>query len=123
MGRLLKITCLFVVLSILAGQSGKLPKPIIKEFVAAISAGIIEDQPILDLNFIEDSSAQVDANFVICESGKIAEIQVLAKNIFLVTNSFNQYLLLLKRVLQKLYKNKKKFFLNNCEKNNFFFSQ
>ena len=30
----------------------------------------------LDLNYFEDANAQVDANFVICESGKIVEIQV-----------------------------------------------
>jgi len=51
-------------------------KPIIKEFIAAISAGMVEGQPNLDLDYNEDSLAQVDANFIISESGKIAEIQV-----------------------------------------------
>ena len=49
-------------------------KPIIKEFVGAVSVGIIDNQPALDLDFNEDSAAQVDANFVMCESGKISEI-------------------------------------------------
>ena len=47
-------------------------KPIIKEFIGAVSAGIIDEQPSLDLDYNEDSNAQVDANFVICESGKIS---------------------------------------------------
>ena len=51
-------------------------KPIIKESVAAVSAGLIDTKPYLDLNYEEDSKAQVDANFVVCESGKIVEIQV-----------------------------------------------
>ena len=57
-------------------------KPIIKEFVAAVSAGIIADQPNLDLDYNEDSLAQVDANFIICESGNIAEIQVTGEEYF-----------------------------------------
>ncbi|MBO6468535.1 MAG: ribonuclease PH, partial [Pelagibacteraceae bacterium] len=57
-------------------------KPIVKEFVAAVSAGIIADQPNLDLDYNEDSLAQVDANFIICESGKIAEIQVTGEEYF-----------------------------------------
>ena len=51
-------------------------KPIINECVACVSAGLINSEPYLDLNYEEDSSAQVDANFVICDSGKIVEIQV-----------------------------------------------
>ena len=51
-------------------------KPIIKDFIAAVSTGIIDNNPILDLDYEEDSSAQVDANFVICKSGKISEISI-----------------------------------------------
>ena len=67
-------------------------KPIIKEFVAAVSAGIVEENPILDLNYIEDSTAQVDANFVICESGKIAEIQVTGEEYFFSEEQFQSLL-------------------------------
>ena len=63
-------------------------KPIIKEFVAAVSAGIIADQPNLDLDYSEDSLAQVDANFIICESGKIAEIQVTGEEYFFSDEQF-----------------------------------
>ena len=63
-------------------------KPIVKEFVAAVSAGIISDQPNLDLDYNEDSLAQVDANFIICESGKIAEIQVTGEEYFFSDEQF-----------------------------------
>ena len=64
-------------------------KPIIKDFIGAVSVGIINDQPNLDLNYIEDSAAQVDANFVICENGKIAEIQSTGEEYFFSRDQFN----------------------------------
>ena len=63
---------------------------IIKEFVAAVSAGIIKSQPLLDLDYEEDSSAEVDANFIICESGKIAEIQATGEEYFFSNEQFQQ---------------------------------
>ena len=65
-------------------------KPIIKEFIAAVSAGIINDKPNLDLDYSEDSNAQVDANFVICESGKISEIQSTGEEYFFSRDQFNE---------------------------------
>jgi len=64
-------------------------KPIIKEFIGAISAGIINEQPNLDLDYNEDSNAQVDANFVICENGKISEIQTTGEEYFFSRDQFN----------------------------------
>ena len=43
--------------------------------VAAISAGIVDDQPLLDLCYEEDSSAQVDLNCVMTGEGEIVELQ------------------------------------------------
>ena len=51
-------------------------KTIIKNYIAAISVGIIDNKPFLDLNYEEDAKAQVDANFVICDNSKLSEIQV-----------------------------------------------
>ena len=65
-------------------------KPIIKDFIGAVSAGIIDNQPNLDLDYAEDSAAQVDANFVICESGKISEIQVTGEEYFFTNDQFDQ---------------------------------
>lgn len=52
--------------------------PII-EAIGAISAGIVDDEVMVDLCYIEDSSAQVDSNIVLSESGKIIEFQTTAE--------------------------------------------
>lgn len=51
----------------------------IKEQVAAISVGIIDDQILLDLNYEEDSRADVDMNVVMTGSGSIIEVQGTAE--------------------------------------------
>ena len=52
--------------------------PIIAQ-VAAVSCGIWEGTPVLDLDYIEDSSAHADANFVLLDNGNIAEAQATAE--------------------------------------------
>ncbi len=54
-------------------------KPVIKDNVAAISCGIYNGAPVLDLDYAEDSTAETDANFVITGSGGIVEIQGTAE--------------------------------------------
>ena len=67
-----------------------LQKPIIKNLIGAVSTGIVESKPILDLDYNEDSEAQVDANFVICDSGEISEIQVTGEEFFFNDNQFGE---------------------------------
>jgi ribonuclease PH len=52
----------------------------LKEWVAAISVGIVDGKPILDLCYQEDSQAEVDMNVVMTESRKFIEIQGTAEN-------------------------------------------
>jgi len=47
--------------------------------VAAVSCGIYQGTPVLDLDYIEDSGADADANFVLIEGGHIAEVQATAE--------------------------------------------
>ena len=47
--------------------------------VAAVSCGICDGVPVLDLDYVEDSSADADANFVLIEGGQIAEVQATAE--------------------------------------------
>jgi ribonuclease PH len=47
--------------------------------VAAVSCGITGSEPVLDLDYAEDSSAEADANFVLTDSGGIVEIQGTAE--------------------------------------------
>ena len=86
-------------------------KPIIKEFVAAISSGIIRDQPNLDLNYDEDSNASVDANFVICESGKIVEIQVTGEEYFFSDEQFQLIFNLAKKGVAEIIQKQKEILL------------
>ncbi|HEX8691625.1 MAG TPA: ribonuclease PH [Longimicrobium sp.] len=57
----------------LAGRTGA-PSPF-REFVAAVSAGVVDGRLLLDLDYSEDSRAEVDLNLVARESGGIIEIQ------------------------------------------------
>ncbi len=58
---------------------GKLTQDPINAQVAAISCGIYEGTPVLDLDYIEDSNAGADANFVLLSNGNIAEAQATAE--------------------------------------------
>ncbi|MGV3482052.1 MAG: ribonuclease PH [Sphingobium sp.] len=51
----------------------------IRQKVAAISCGIHQGVPVLDLDYVEDSNAGADANFVLTEDGNIAEAQATAE--------------------------------------------
>ena len=63
---------------------------IIKNYVAAISVGIVDNKPCLDLDYEEDSSAQVDANFVICDNEKLSEIQVTGEEFFFSADQYQE---------------------------------
>ena len=54
---------------------GELTENPIIHTVAAVSAGIVDDVPMLDLQYYEDSSAMVDLNCVMTEEGNLIEIQ------------------------------------------------
>ena len=95
---------------LLLQKNYNIQKPIVKEFVAAVSAGIIADQPNLDLDYNEDSLAQVDANFIICESGKIAEIQVTGEEYFFSDEQFQLIFNLAKMGVVEIIQKQKKIF-------------
>ena len=55
--------------------AGRLPDMPVDTFVAAISAGIVDNEPLLDLCYQEDSRAMVDLNCVMTREGGIIELQ------------------------------------------------
>lgn len=59
---------------------GAIPKNPLTGIVAAISTGIVDGTPCLDLDYVEDSTAEVDMNFVVDGSGKFVEVQGTAEN-------------------------------------------
>ncbi len=60
-------------------KAGKLTEDPIRQKVAAISCGIYQGTPVLDLDYPEDSAADADANFVLIGDGNIAEVQATAE--------------------------------------------
>ncbi|WP_394727611.1 ribonuclease PH [Altererythrobacter sp. GH1-8] len=59
--------------------AGEIKEDPITAQVAAISCGIYQGTPVLDLDYPEDSNAEADANFVLIEGGQIAEVQATAE--------------------------------------------
>ena len=51
----------------------------VKDFLAAVSVGIVDGEPRLDLAYLEDASAEVDMNIIMTEKGKFIEIQGTAE--------------------------------------------
>jgi ribonuclease PH len=47
----------------------------VKNYVAAVSVGVVEGAPVLDLNYLEDKDASVDMNVVMTEEGRFVEVQ------------------------------------------------
>jgi len=60
-------------------DSGAIKEDPLTQKIAAISCGIFEGTPVLDLDYDEDSNADADANFVLIEGGQIAEVQATAE--------------------------------------------
>ena len=86
---------------------------IIKNYVAAISVGIVNNKPCLDLDYDEDAAAQVDANFVICDNEKLSEIQVTGEEFFFSEAQYQELYKLAKIGIQQIISKQK----NILEKN------
>jgi ribonuclease PH len=81
--RTASITGAFVALSLAVRQLmkfGSLKKSPIRDSVAAVSVGLVRGVPMLDLNYEEDSQADVDMNVVMTGSGKFVEVQGTAEH-------------------------------------------
>lgn len=76
--RTASITGAFVALADAFGkllEQGKISKMPLNSFVAAVSVGIKDSTVMLDLNYAEDSTCQVDMNIVMTDKGQLVEIQ------------------------------------------------
>jgi ribonuclease PH len=60
-------------------KDGRIATDPLTQKVAAVSCGIYQGTPVLDLDYDEDSNADADANFVLLENGNIAEAQATAE--------------------------------------------
>lgn len=60
-------------------RSGQVPAGVLRSPVAAVSAGLVAGVPLLDLCYVEDSTAQVDVNIVMNAAGRFIEVQGTAE--------------------------------------------
>ena len=89
-------------------KDGALPRNPVREYVAAVSCGICNGKPLLDLDYEEDSHAGADTNFVLTESGKIVEIQATAEEAVFSEAEFNELFRLAKQGIHQLIMAQKK---------------
>ncbi len=109
--RTASITGAFVA-TYLAIKKLKLKENPIKDYLAAISVGIIDGKPMLDLTFEEDSRAEVDMNFVITGKGEFVEIQGTGEKRSFTEKEFLEMMDLAKKGVQKLIELQKKILQN-----------
>lgn len=99
-------------------REGKIKRSPILNEVAAISIGILENTPLLDLNYVEDSRAEVDMNVVCTGDGRFIEIQgtaerepfsheQMAQMLALASKGINELVLLQRRTVALDADNKK----------------
>ncbi|MEY4166556.1 MAG: hypothetical protein RIR52_380 [Acidobacteriota bacterium] len=76
------ITGGFVALALALGRyqaGGQIQRPVLRDYLAAVSVGIVGDQALLDLDYAEDSAAEVDMNVVRTGGGRFVELQGTAE--------------------------------------------
>lgn len=83
-------------------RNGRLKKVPLKEFLAAVSVGIVEETMLLDLTFEEDFEAAVDFNVVMTESGKLVEVQGTAEKELFTRKDLDQILDLAEKGIKEL---------------------
>ncbi len=90
-------------------EKGVLKQNPLKDYVAAISVGIVGKDVVLDLNFKEDSSAKVDMNLVMTGKGEYVEVQATGEEYSFSQEQFDKMLEYGKIGIEKLIKVQKAF--------------
>jgi ribonuclease PH len=85
-----------------AAKQGRIKTMPITKQVAAVSCGIYKGQAVLDLDYIEDSSAQADANFILTDTGQIIEIQATAETEPFADSLFQEVFVLARKGIKEL---------------------
>jgi ribonuclease PH len=83
-------------------EEGKLKRSPLTGSVAAVSCGVVEGTPLLDLDYPEDSSAEVDANVVMTGDGGLVEVQATAERTPLSRAHLDELLLLAQGGIEEL---------------------
>lgn len=85
-------------------KEGKLAKSPIVQRVAAVSVGVCEGEPTLDLDYIHDSTAEVDLNVIMTDKGKFVELQGCAEHKAFSDEHLFAMIELAKKGLKKIFK-------------------
>ena len=86
----------------------------LKSQIAAISSGIYKGAAILDLDYLEDSEAEVDGNFVFTSNGGIVEVQTSAESDPCSQELFDEMFAIAKASMTKLFAQQNKVLLHGC---------
>lgn len=103
--RTLSITGGFIALcDAIASIRSELPadRPVIERSIAAISVGVVNGTPVLDLDYVEDSTAEVDMNVVMSGTGQFIEVQGTAEGKPFSREFLNQQLDLAAKGIEQL---------------------
>ena len=87
------------------GAIGEIP---VSDYVAAVSVGMLEGKPILDLDYSEDSTADVDMNIIMTGDGRFVEIQGTAEKEPFKKEDMNRLIALAKKGIDELIVAQKK---------------
>jgi ribonuclease PH len=80
----------------------KIPRSPLTGSVAAVSCGVVDGVPLLDLDYVEDSSAEVDANVVMTGDGGLVEVQATAERTPLSRAHLDELLALAESGIERL---------------------
>ncbi|TWI57589.1 RNAse PH [Pseudomonas duriflava] len=75
----------------------------LKQMVAAVSVGIYQNTPVLDLDYLEDSTAETDLNVIMTDAGGFIEVQGTAEGAPFQPEEFNEMLALAQKGIRDLF--------------------
>ena len=109
--RTASITGAFVALSLSINKllaKKKILKNPIKDFIAGVSCGIVNGEILVDLDYSEDSNAEVDANFVFTKNSGISEIQISGEKNPFPSNSIQKMIISCEKAAKQIFEIQKR---------------
>lgn len=88
--------------------AGTIPAVPVKQFVAAISVGVFRGEPVLDLDYLEDSDCDTDMNVVMEDQGRFIEVQGTAEGVAFDRSTLNALLDLAERGIAEIINEQKR---------------
>ena len=88
-------------------EEGALEKSPVLNQVAAISCGVVQGVPVVDLDYVEDSNAGTDTNFVINDKGELLEIQGTAEGAPFTTDQLTTMMKMANNIMPLIFAKQK----------------